>query len=117
MSALDEIKEQVEKALGALEENPNVTSNEDGTKTVKLEYPVEHKDKLIETLTFRRPKGKDWLRTDEEKGDLAKTFRLAASTAGVTIDVIKNMDGEDAMLCAQVAGSFGKKSQKIGGTF
>lgn len=45
-----------------------VTTNHDGSVTVKLKYPVENAGVKTDTLTFRRPKNKDYLLLDKQKG-------------------------------------------------
>jgi hypothetical protein len=102
-------QENLRKELEEVDNHPQVTINDDGTKTVTLEEPVEYAQKEIQTLTFHVPRGKDWLATDEAEGDVGKGFALAASTAKVPSLVFGRMLGTDAMLCARVAGSMGKK--------
>ena len=105
----------IEEALEKLRNDDRVTFNEDGTKTVRLEYPVKYNNKDIEELTFRRPRGADWRNTDREDGGIGKAFMMAAALTGYPLSVFDNMDGEDALVCSAVAGTMGKKS-KIGGT-
>ena len=92
-----------------IDEDPRVVVNDDGTKTVKLLEPVTFKGEEITELTFQRPKGKDWLKTDEQKGDLGKAFSLAASICGKPMSLFCAMNGEDALFCSQVASTMGKK--------
>lgn len=103
----------LEEVLKSINENEAVVVNEDKTKTVMLECPIEiRKGKeqvTVEELTFRRPTAEDWLVTDEEKGQLGQGFRLAARLCGLSYANFKKLDGEDAMLCSAVASTMGKK--------
>ena len=65
------------------------------TIDVKLDYPVEHKGKTIEVLTFRRRKARDLLAMDAVKGEMAKTLALYASMCGQPLPVLEDLDGDD----------------------
>ena len=69
----------------------------------------------IAELTFKKPKARDLLVVDEEEGSVAQSLRLVAQLSGISYKNILALDGEDAMLCATVAGTMGKKSA-TGGT-
>lgn len=99
----------VDEALAELDESTKVVVNDDGTKTVTLDVPVTINGKEVTSVTFRRPSGRDWRRTDEEKGEVGKAYRLAASISGLPMQVFDDMDGNDALLCSAVAGKMGKK--------
>lgn len=103
--AKSETQEALEEILG----NPAVTTNEDGTRTVKLEEPVRFNNQDVTELTFRKPRGKDWRKTDGEKGDLAKGYKLAACLTAYPLSVFDDMTGDDALLCVGVATTMGKK--------
>jgi hypothetical protein len=99
----------VNKVIDGINNDPRVKINEDGTKTVSLGEPVQVRGETVSKVTFRRPKGRDWRETDKETGELAKGFRLAAALADLPMSVFDSMDGDDALLCATVAGTMGKK--------
>lgn len=65
------------------------------TVEVKLDYPVTFKEKVIDTLVFRRRKARDLLAMDAVKGDMGKTFALYASMCGQPLSVIEDLDGDD----------------------
>jgi hypothetical protein len=108
------LKEMVAAELAEQELDDRVTENEDGTKTVTLDNPVEHGGKLIEAITFRRPCGRDMRELDKESGDVGKGFRLASALGDVSMAVIDKMGADEALLCARVAGGMGKRL-KTGG--
>jgi hypothetical protein len=109
----------VAELLKAVEQNEQVRTNEDGTKTVVLSSAVKTGSgahvKEISEVTFRKPKGRDWRETDKETGDLAKAFRLASCLSDLPMSAFDSMEGDDALLCATIAGTMGKKL-KTGGT-
>lgn len=102
-------KDAIDSVTQEVNENPRVTCNENGTKTLELLEPIKDGNQEITELTFRLPCGRDWLETDKEEGAIGKSFRLAASLSGMKFGTICNMDGEDAMLCGTIASTMGKK--------
>lgn len=79
------------------------------TVEVKLDYPVTFKDKVIDTLTFRRRKARDLVAMDAVKGEMAKTFALYASMCGQPLPVIEDLDGDDLdKVIEATAGLMGK---------
>ena len=107
----DEDEKTPEELLEELLAEPNVTDNGDGTVTVLLTEPVTYAKHVYESITLRKSRGKDWREASPGKGEFDRTIRLAASVAGVPLRVFDEMDGEDAMLCAGIAGLLGKKSR------
>lgn len=106
--------------LQAVADDDGVIENDDGTRTVYLEVPIQiikkparrgepEETEDVGELVFRRPTAKDWLETDKEKGDLAKNFRLAAKLCGLSYANFLALDGADAIRCTQVANTMGKK--------
>lgn len=117
---MNEARVAIDELLKELEEDEHVVFGENGTKTVCLREPIEvkrgkDKEEIDEVVFPRKPKGKDWLRVDEEQGDLAKSFRLASLLTGLPFKAFHDMDGEDALLCGKVAMTMGKDSRD-GGT-
>jgi hypothetical protein len=108
------LEQLIDAAADDLAADPHVVVNEDGTKTVTLDEPIDIDKAEITHVTFRKPRGKDWLETDKRDGDLAKGFTLAASLSGLPFSAFEKMDGGDALLCSRVASTMGKKS-KTGG--
>lgn len=49
-----------------------VTVNSNGSVTVTLKYPVEISGSKTDSLTFRRPKNKDYMLLDNQKGSERK---------------------------------------------
>lgn len=118
-------EEQLQEALEEIENDPRVISTygEDGRlieRTVALSEMIEIRRKgsreseSVRSLTFRRPRGKDWLIMDSHEGEIAKSYALAAALADITFKTLTEMDGDDAMLCVKVAGAMGKGSQTGG---
>ncbi len=103
------------KVVADLDDDPRVTVNEDGRKTVTLSTPVEVRGEKVLKVTFRQPKGRDWRESGQDAGELGKGFRLASSLSDLPMSVFDEMDGADALLCVTVAGTMGKKLG-IGGT-
>jgi hypothetical protein len=111
MSGTNENQDRIEGVLQEIADNPQVTVNEDGTKTVKLTEPVTYAKKQLTEVTFREPRGRDWRETDKVDGEISKSLALAASLSDKPLRVFDDMIGEDALLCGVVAGTMGKKSQ------
>lgn len=65
------------------------------TLTIDLEEPVNVDGTTYETLTFRRRKAKDLSRMDLVKGDNRKHMAMLASMAGVPLQVIEELEGDD----------------------
>lgn len=105
--------EEIQKLLEDLTTNERVVDNDDGTKTVLLAKPVKHKGETVDKVTMRTPLGRDYREMDQEKGDLGKAFRLVSSLSGLPMAIIDAMDGDDALLCANVASSMSKKLQTL----
>lgn len=107
----DEIQQELEEI-----ENSDWCTSDDGgeTRSVHLGEPVVYKGKTYDVLTFRRPKGKDWLAMDQEKGDMGQAMRLAASLSGTPFAVFREMNTDDIEKCVRVAGVMGKKLQTGG---
>ena len=55
------------------------------TIDVKLDYPVEHKGKTIEVLTFRRRKARDLLGFEPERMATATIALTAAAVAAAVL--------------------------------
>lgn len=97
-------------AIEEVNNDHRVSVNEsERTKTITLSESVQHNGQELKSLTFRRPKGKDWMRIDDEKSDMRKAFLLASLLSGVPVNILGDLDGNDALLCVTVAGSMGKK--------
>jgi hypothetical protein len=113
-----EAEQAIEEILESLKENEAVTLNDDGTRTVKLSTTIKVKEgrDLVDCdeLTFRAPTARDLLVMDQEKGGLAKSYRLACQLCGLSYGNFLSLNGEDALLCISVAQVMGKKSQTGG---
>jgi hypothetical protein len=93
--------------------DPRVQTNDDGTVTVTIE-PVDYRGVTYTEIVLRKAKGRDWERTDGAKGVVGQGLQLAASVSGVPLAVFHEMDGEDAILCSNLAALVGKKSRTGG---
>lgn len=92
----------------------DVVENSDGTKTLQLPQPVEYlddekADAVIETLTFRKAKGKDWRKTDIVDAPLERQLVMASLLSGVPKKVFLGMCGKDVVACFKVVDTMGKK--------
>lgn len=112
---MSELDKEFEEKLKEVEADPRVSVMKEGRRVVTLAEPFKFLDKEISTITFRKPKGKDWRAMDAEKGEIGKAYALAAALSGQDVAVFDEMDGDDALLCVLVASVMGKKS-KTGGT-
>lgn len=110
-----EEEKEFEEKLAEVNAHPQVSALKEGKRVVTLSEPFTFISKEISTITFRKPKGKDWRAMDAEEGDIGKAYCLAAALSGQDISVFDEMGGEDALLCVLVASVMGKKS-KTGGT-
>lgn len=107
MTDLSMSQEEAE-TLDIVEKHPRVEEHDDGKRTVTLATSVETKKGLVESLTFRKPKGRDWRDTDRAKGQFAKMYALAAALTDQPAYIFDKMDGDDALLCTMVASIMGK---------
>lgn len=85
-----------------------VTENDDGTKTLTLEYPFEYGTETITQLTFGRPKGK------HIKGN-GNDLDFAAKLAGVAPQVMDQMDLWDIERMNEVIQGFLPPGLRTGG--
>ncbi len=108
-------QELMDESIKEVDENPQVETHEDGTRTVTLTEPVMYAKTQLNTLTFRKPKGRDWRETDRADGEAGKAFSMAASLCDKPMKLFDDMEGDDALLCVAVAGVMGK-SLSTGGT-
>ena len=79
------------------------------TVALKLEYPVEHAGKTIETLAIRRPKVRDNMIAGKKEDDADKEITLMSMLAGVDDTVIHEMDMIDYSAFQKVIVDFRKK--------
>lgn len=98
-----------EQAVEFVNASEQVKINDDGTKTVTLSEPITFNNKEVTEVTFRRPRGRDWAKTDSVKGEISKGFVLAGALSGYPAKLFEDMDGDDALICSAVAGTMGKK--------
>jgi hypothetical protein len=115
---VSEAEQATEELLESLKENEAVTLNDDGTRTVKLSVPIQIKQgkELVDCdeLTFKVPLARDLLVMDQEKGVMAKSFRLACQLCGLSYGNFLSLNAEDSLLCVSVAQVMGKKSRTGG---
>jgi len=94
-----------------MEENtPEIIDNDDGTKTIKLSEPITIAGQEIATVTMHKPFGRDMRAMDQEKGEIAKSFKLASSVSKLPMAAFDAMTIEDATACIRVADSWSSKS-------
>lgn len=83
-----------------------------GKITVQLSEPVEYGGETYSELTFRKMKAKDLVASDDVDGDMRKSIAIFASMAGVPMDVIAEMDGDDfVQMGVEVAPLMGKSAK------
>ena len=76
---------------------------------LKLQYPIEYGDTLIQELSIRRPKGKQLrrLNLDElDKAPLDLLMNLLADLAGQPSEMIDEMEIEDLMAGVEIITGF-----------
>lgn len=107
-------------AAAALDEY--VTVNDDGSKALRLEYPIDVKMKrgneiredLITSITFRRPQGDDLLAIMNFTNQAEQARQALLRLTGQPPAVIGKIDVADFMRAADVVNSFFPKSRKRG---
>jgi len=113
-------REQLAEIIAQVDNDPMVVTNEDGTRVVTLEEPIEVRRRgelqQIDSVSFRKPRGGDLLKMDEQKSDVAKGFAYAAALSGLPFKAFVDMAESDALRCTKVASVMGKSSE-IGGTY
>lgn len=78
--------EQVKQADGTM-------VNADGSVTIALKYPVEFGGVTYKELTFRRPKNKDYILLDKQKGtERQRNNWLMVHLSEVAPEVIEDLD-------------------------
>lgn len=65
------------------------------TATIKLDYPVQLADKMLEAVTMRRPSMGDLLDFPLEKGTLEAEMQLVGHLCGLKQEDLRLVDGED----------------------
>ncbi|MCP4747302.1 MAG: phage tail assembly protein [Desulfobacteraceae bacterium] len=81
---------------------------------IKLKHPFEWDGKKIETVTWRRPKGKDIVESERDMqdrgilapGDGTRTLFVVARIVGLASEAVEEMDLEDYLTLAGRAGNF-----------
>lgn len=64
--------------------------------TIKLEYPIEVNGRTVTELTFRRPKNKDYMLMDKQRGsEREKNNWLMCHLAEIEPAVIEELDTYD----------------------
>jgi len=83
--------------------------------TITLSEPVEWGDEMIESITMRRPKGKE-LKMLSGEPSMNDLLRIAAKCAALTPRQIDELDAEDALALAEAVGDFLDSGHQIGKT-
>lgn len=66
------------------------------TKTFDLEYPVVYEGEPINSLTLRRPKGREIRAAQDGVGTpIVRTFQMAATLADRPFELIEELDAAD----------------------
>ncbi len=92
------------------------TSNEDGSTTVRLHYPITDGKATVDRLTVKRPKAKDLRKMDEAKGNVGKELRLMEALTNVTVNDLGELEAEDFANVDEVINSYMGKRQPTGET-
>lgn len=81
--------------------------------TVELEHPFEFEGREVKSLSFRRMKAKDALLGEGETNQTRVGWLLYAALAGVSVDLIEEVDIEDLERIAEaVVPLMGKSAAK-----
>lgn len=82
------------------------------TNTIALKYPVTIDGNVINSLTIRRAKTRDFVAVDAVEGEFKKTVALLASITDQPIDTIYELDQDDFRALSEAAGTFLGESQE-----
>lgn len=128
LQTLEDDSEVVEDDItdedGSETEEHNVVTNDDGTRTLFLKYPVTFKvkgrdnqitPKTYDQVTFRRISGADYRVIGDIKSEMEQTFTLLQRLAvNVPKPFFDKIDGVDFEGCQVAIEHFLSKSQRIG---
>lgn len=89
------------------------SSKKSPTVTVKLEYPIDFGDELIEEVELRRPKGLD-IEHLSAKPSMKELLQIGQKISGYTPALFKKMDAVDCITVAEEVGNFLASGQKTG---
>ena len=106
---MTEAERAIEESKEELANDELVKLNDDGTRTVTLGTPVEYNNSQVEALTFRKPKGRDWMAVDNVSGDIAKSVAIACRICSYPKKVFEEMEEDDFLRCLNVTNIMGKK--------
>lgn len=81
-------------------------TNEDGSKTLVLAYPVQVGERTITTVQLRRPRGKDLRIWDQAKGDVQRNALMIGALSGLSQPEVDLLDAADFMTLAQALSDF-----------
>jgi hypothetical protein len=126
LSAQDTTQEQLVDDADQLDEY--LTRHDDGTATLRLEYPVtlrykaqggQERTELLDELTYRRATGREVraIGPTVQSAPLQAGLTLTALLTGKPDAIIDKLDGTDAMRAAGVAIGFlsGSRPKRCGG--
>ena len=96
-------------------------TNGDGSVTITLAYPIQLKDKIVDSVTLRGEVTVEDLEVmDKGKGEVAKSIYMIAELSGLSPGVIRKMKSADfgavADALAHVMGDEGNDPPKTGET-
>ncbi len=109
MNLLEQLQlEEWKKRAAELVAAGRLKTNADGSAEYTLAWPVRDpvENRELTQLTIRRPKAKDLQKLDKVAGDVAKTRELVVILTGLDPVAVGELDAEDYVVCAQVAGDF-----------
>jgi len=75
-------------------------------ETIKLKYPIKHKDKEIAEVTLKRLKGKDLVESEKFPGELERSAFLISKATGLPMEAVLEMDAEDFSVLSQKVARF-----------
>lgn len=89
----------------------SIQNHEDGSVTVTLKYPAKADGLVVKEVTFRRPKNKDYMLLDKQRGSEREKnnwlmVHLAEPVGSVTPGVIEELDVYDLAIINQAFADF-----------
>jgi hypothetical protein len=113
-----EEKAELDERLAALDDHECVTLNEDGTRTLALNRPIDlPKQGQLNVLTFRDEiTAGDLEDSEKSEGDIGQANRLIAAVTGTAYTNIRKLRSDDLELAGLVIAKISGKDPSDGGT-
>ena len=103
------VKEALKEAIEAASKDASKADEtvREWPVTITLTTPVEVNGQKVDKLTFRSPRGRDWVRAEQASGGkLERMHAVLASLAEVPEEVFLELDHRDHLKCLEIARDF-----------